>query len=463
MKCYKCGENLTNNDICANCGSDVSAYKIIVKASNSYYNEGLMKAQVRDLSGAVYCLRMSLSVNKYNTRARNLLGLVYYEMGEVVAALSEWVISKNYKPEKNAADVFIKKVQSNQNKLEAMNQTIKKFNRCLEYAKEGSEDVAKIQLKKVISTNPNFIKAYLLYSLLLMKKGEFEKAKRYLGKALAIDKSNTLAQRYLIEANERIAERKKLPDNDYTKPIVKKDKEIDRKALTGHDVIIPKGSYREPTNGAVTVVNLLIGVAIGAALIWFLILPTKLKGVTSDNKKLINEYIEQLSDANTSVAKLEAEIESLKKDNTQLESVSGGIADKVEKYQKVLDAYYYNQAGDSVAAAECLADMEVADLPSDGSKALYTQIWGQVFMQAYDSLIAQGDNLRKSGEKEGAADAYAKAYSINPTDIAAYNAGLNYQEAGDNTSAKTYFNNVINNHPGSRYVKDSQARLDAMN
>lgn len=30
-----------------------------------------------------------------NTNARNLLGLVYFEMGESVKALSEWVISKS--------------------------------------------------------------------------------------------------------------------------------------------------------------------------------------------------------------------------------------------------------------------------------------------------------------------------------------------------------------------------------
>ncbi len=34
----------------------------------------------------------SLNFNKHNTEARNLLGLVYNEMGETIAALSEWVL-----------------------------------------------------------------------------------------------------------------------------------------------------------------------------------------------------------------------------------------------------------------------------------------------------------------------------------------------------------------------------------
>ena len=57
--------------------------------SNMYYNEGLEKAGVRDLSGAVVSLRHSLQFNKNNIKARNLLGLVYFEMGEAAAALRE--------------------------------------------------------------------------------------------------------------------------------------------------------------------------------------------------------------------------------------------------------------------------------------------------------------------------------------------------------------------------------------
>ena len=50
--------------------------------------------------------------------ARNLLGLVYYEIGEVVQALSEWVISANYQPEDNIATKYLKEVHNNRNQLE---------------------------------------------------------------------------------------------------------------------------------------------------------------------------------------------------------------------------------------------------------------------------------------------------------------------------------------------------------
>ena len=124
MFCYNCGCNLSEHDFCTACGADVSLYKKIMHVSNMYYNEGLERAGVRDLSGAINSLRQSLKFNKNNIEARNLLGLVYFEMGEVVAALSEWVISKNLRPDKNIADDYIDMIQSNASRLDTMNQTI---------------------------------------------------------------------------------------------------------------------------------------------------------------------------------------------------------------------------------------------------------------------------------------------------------------------------------------------------
>ena len=91
MVCYNCGCRLSEKNFCTGCGADVTLYKKIMYASNRFYNEALEKAQVRDLSGAIHCLRECLKLNKNHIEARNLLGLVYFERGEVVAALSEWV------------------------------------------------------------------------------------------------------------------------------------------------------------------------------------------------------------------------------------------------------------------------------------------------------------------------------------------------------------------------------------
>ena len=91
MNCINCGAFLTDTDLdyCPHCGANVLIQKKVDYLSKLYYNQGLEKASIRDLSGAISCLKQSLAYDKRNIRARNLLGLVYFETGEVVAALSE--------------------------------------------------------------------------------------------------------------------------------------------------------------------------------------------------------------------------------------------------------------------------------------------------------------------------------------------------------------------------------------
>lgn len=149
MRCPRCDANINDEmEICRFCGQDLSIIYHVRRISNAYYNMGLEKAQVRDLSGAVMVLKRSLQFDKCNTNARNLLGLVYNEMGETVAALSEWVLSRYLQPENNRAQYYINVIQKNQTALDAVNQTIKKYNSALNAAKGGNEDLAVIQLKK---------------------------------------------------------------------------------------------------------------------------------------------------------------------------------------------------------------------------------------------------------------------------------------------------------------------------
>ena len=92
--------------------------------ANSYYNLGLEKAKVRDLSGAAQCLKKSLHFSKYQTDARNLLGLIYYENGEVADALVQWVISLNLQPENNLADHYLDEIQRKPGQLETESQNV---------------------------------------------------------------------------------------------------------------------------------------------------------------------------------------------------------------------------------------------------------------------------------------------------------------------------------------------------
>ena len=152
----------------------------LVYQSNYWYNDGLKKANIRDLSGAIVSLRRSLQYNRENIATRNLLGLVYYGRGDVVEALVEWILSKNFQSQDNIANYYISKVQEVPGELEKINQAVKRYNQSLEYARQKGEDLAIIQLKKAVGAHPRYVKAFQLLALLYLKTEQYANARNCL-------------------------------------------------------------------------------------------------------------------------------------------------------------------------------------------------------------------------------------------------------------------------------------------
>lgn len=447
MECYKCGAVLSDSGFCNSCGADVRLYKKILKSSEAYYNQGLSRAQARDLSGAAECLRQSVKLYKHNTKARNLLGLVYFEMGEAVAALSQWVISKNLQPEKNIADTYLNAIQKNAGRLETINQTIKKYNQALAYARQDSADLAIIQLKKVLTLNPNLVKGHQLLALLYMKNGEYEKALKPLKKALSIDNSNPLTLKYMKEL--------KLVQDTSGK---KTDQQDEEKAhLSGDDVIIPKNNYRESNAGGITVLNVVIGIAIGAALMWFLVLPAKEKALAEDNNRKQLEISDQLEQKNSVIAGLETEKAALEAEKKALEadlSVYQGKDSIIAVYEGLLRAMDAYLQDDYVAAAQELVNLDQTAIQTEYFARIYTMIQSDAGEKAASSLYNEGYSAYRSGDYDTAKELLGQAYELNPNNTAVlYYLGRSYQRSGESETGRTYLQQIIDKFPNDTYYQ----------
>lgn len=453
MKCFNCGAVLKDMEYCSNCGADVKLYRRMLQLSNAYYNEGLEKAKVRDLSGAVVSLRQSLKINKRNTNARNLLGLVYFEMGEVVEALSQWIISRSFQGQKNQADYYIEAVQNNPARLETINTTIKKYNQSLLYCEQGSYDLAVIQLKKVLSMNMNLLKGHQLLALLYMKTENYGRARTELKRVLAIDRTNTRALRYLKELDASAGKEEKKE---------KEDKNKDAIAYTsGNETIIQPVGVKD-NSGFHSIINMLIGVAIGAAVMWFLILPAQQKMTNDELNKAVAEYSDQVESKTAALTSLQTEMDELKKQAEEASQSEEEVKEQLGSYEGLLKAYRTYTEGDAAATLEELEGIAQEALTEDG-KVLYDAMFQEVGAEAIKALYDSGYEAYEKGDYETAIANLGKCYELdNSQGDALYFLARSYHKSGDTENAKIYYQKVIDEQPNTRKATDAAGLLSGL-
>ncbi len=470
MVCYNCGCNLSEHEFCTNCGADVSVYKKVIKISNSFYNEGLEKAGVRDLTGAIQSLRQCLKFNKNNVEARNLLGLVYFETGEVVAALSEWVISKNLRPKKNIADDYIEIVQSNPTRLDTINKTIKKYNQALLYCNQESKDLAIIQLKKVLSLNPKYIRAHQLLALLYIDAEDWQRAERELLRCEQIDAGNTTTRRYLKEVNLMLHPEE---TEDGGRALKKKKKEKADEILryqSGNEMIIQPLDVKEPKGVSFSaILYLLIGLAIGVAMTIFLILPARIQAARDSVSDQLKNVSEQLAAESATTNDLQQRLDTLQRENNDLRSEmeayvgSDGTIQIMDNMLSAVNGYLKNPED---------VEQVASYLESIQSEVTLTET-SESFQAVYESLLeAVGPSVAKTYYEDGMAayrqEVYAdavqnleKAYIYDSGNIdVVYNLANAYYRNEDYVNAATYYQLVVDNFSGTERARRSEDYLE---
>lgn len=452
MKCFNCGADLKDSEYCSQCGADVKLYSRMLKLSNAYYNEGLEKAKVRDLSGAVLALRESLKINKKNTNARNLLGLIYYEMGMAVEALTQWIISRSFQSSKNIADEYIESIQNNPARLDTVNTSLRKYNQALVYCQQGSYDLAIIQLKKVLSVNGKLLDAHLLLALLYMKVENYARARNEIKKVLAVDCNNTQALRYLKELNRET-------DKDQPK---EEEKNKDYIAYTRDNETIIQPVGVKDNSGFHAILNVVIGLVIGVAVMGLLIMPALQSKKSGELNKAVAEYSDQVDAKSATLDSLKQENESLKQQAEEATKAASDAADKVSSYEELLKAYASYSTGDSAAALQELEAIN-QDTLSDDAKTLYSSVFSEVGVTAVNDLYKTGYAAYEKGDYDTAIADLGKCYELDNTQgDALYFLARSYHKSGDTENAKIYYQKVIEEFPNTRKATDAEGLMKGL-
>lgn len=413
--------------------------KKLAYQSNQWYNDGLKKAKIRDLSGAIISLKKSLLYNRDNIAARNLLGLVYYGKGEVTEALVEWIISNNLKGNKNIAKYYIRKLQENSNELETINQAINKYNQCLVYCQQGAEDLAIIQLKKVVLMHPSFLKAYQLLALLYLHTEQYAKARQMLRKAHKLDKTNAITLRYMHE----IARLQKQHEIDVK---IRKDQTVSYN-LGNETIIQPVSSTLKDNAAMMTVLNVVLGIAIGAAVIWFLVVPSaKTRQAARTNQEII-KYSDQIAAKQNEVDILTQEVESYEAEAEQMEAEKKNAQNTKKNYEKFVTALLHYQ--DKTYNRNTLeSELLAVDGKSLGktAKEQYDAITEEVYEKQCRELYASAKKRYEVKNYKDAITELERVIAMNEKyeDGQALLLLANcYKDKGEANKAKTKFQRVI--------------------
>lgn len=432
--------------------------KKILYQSNYWYNDGLRKAQIRDMSGAIASLRRSLQYNRENIAARNLLGLVFYGRGEVAEALVEWIISKNLKPRENIAGYFINKVQASANELEMIDQAVRRYNQCLAYCEQNGEDLAIIQLKKVAQAHPTFLKAYQLLALLYLHTEQYAKARQVLRIARKIDTTNEMTLRYMHEmANLR---------GKAVKEGKSQKEEAVEYSLGNETIIQPRNAGMKALASKFTVMNIIVGAVIGAAIIWFLIVPAVNQSKSEKTNQQIVEYSERINALEAQVSAQTRTLDEYRKNDKDSESNAQNAASTADSYENLLTAYqqYTSQSYSDETMAETLLNIN-RDALGEGGQALFDQMTDNVYPGAKETLYSGGMASFEVANYDTAIDSLGKVVRMQEdydSGTALLNLGLAYMRNGDNDNAVSYLKRVIELFPDTDNATEAQNGLNTI-
>lgn len=432
--------------------------------SNGYYNLGLSLANERNLSSALNALSIALGLNKNNIDARNLYGLIQFEMGEEAKALISWIISINIKPTGNQAQNYLQKLRSRSTYLEKSQDAISKYNKAISQIRTMNYDMARITLKQAVDIRPHYVKAMLALALLDIREGKSSEAKSLLEAVLSIDRFNVKAITYLDELKPSNVKKVRKEKLSVIGSPVKKEKIVEN---TNTITSMPVTDIYKNYSGMFTAVNVGIGLIIGACAMVFLYMPTMKTSLNNIHNKEIVEVSQKLNDTNLAMETLKTDNESLNEQVNRLTEVNNTSTEnmnyKLLQYVYFLGLIKEFNTKNYTRAAEIFSNLDVGQLTDvdNGLEISVTGIFAEIAPRMREEgpklLVKVADELNRSGDFAGAIGYFDAALRISPDYVEAkYKKALSYKAMGDIETANNLFTEIITNYPDDKFASDSK-------
>jgi TolA-binding protein len=230
---------------------------------------------------------------------------------------------------------------------------------------------------------------------------------------------------------------------------------------SGNETIIqPK--YLKETSVFGTVVNMLIGLAIGVAITWFLVVPGMRRDIQNQAREDVLEANNTISSKSQTISDLEAQIEDLNAQITAAKSDGEEVENKLASYDKLLEAYKAYLEKDMDAASGALEKVNTDDL-STVAKSIFETITAGVDEESIAALYEEGYTAYTQNDFTTAVEDLQKVVDADES----YDAGnalfylaQAYRKGGDLDTALVLYQKFVEQYPGTERAATSQRYLN---
>ena len=269
---------------------------------------------------------------------------------------------------------------------------------------------------------------------------------------MEIDRNNLQTLRYLKEAEMML-----MPDEAVKQPVKRRKEEAVRYQSENELIIQPLNIKDPKRSGMATLVNMAIGLVIGLAGMYFLVVPAAESRVRNEEQQVITR-ISNESDAKTArIQELEGQISSLQSGMEELHGqIDGfvgedGTLQSIERLLQIAAAYL--ESRDVFAAeTELNAIGQSVDIASmtEGYGRLYRALFTAIGPELSTSYFTQGSNYYRVGEYDSAVASFQLAVQYNAEDIEAlFMLGEAYRMNNENEEAIAVYDKVMELFPGT--------------
>ena len=286
-------------------------------------------------------------------------------------------------------------------------------------------------------------------------------------KSMKIDKCNPLSIRYLREINEYIEDEKKNdPDKRMERRRSLRGVMVDRPYLSGNDTIMPKENFKDALTGAQSIMYVIVGILLGAALVYFIVTPARISSVTSKVNDTKVEYNQKIAIKNSTISELQNQVETLKSDKkklkTSLAQYTGTGNTISSNYSNLLAAVQYFIAKDYTKSATALENVDgKMKMDSESFTSVYNTLNSNLSSKVEQLAFNAGIDAYESADYNEAIKQFTKALDANAeNDEAMYYLGYSYRRKGDSKNAKKWFKEIVDKHQDSDFYSRAQNLLN---